>query len=188
MNQIRYFCEGETEQKLLRYLKDTKQKQIQSGQVKIHNLWDRKFRLIRTVKKTDKLLFVVDTDKINNKSIFLENIELLKSYNVCLIVQNKDLEDELCFACGQVKKLLLFKSFYSVQSKKEFKNRFNKDANLHYTLSENNFDFLKLWKGSKNFTKFLDNNFIKVDYTCNYREKPLHKSSKNHESSKTTHI
>ena len=173
MNQIRYFCEGETEQKLLRYLKDTNQKQIQSkiqsGQVKIHNLWEKKFKLIRNINKTDKLFFVVDTDRINNKSIFLENIELLKSYKVCLIVQNKNLEDELCFACGKVKKPFLFESFYNVQSKKEFKSRFNQDNNLQHTLSKNNFDFSKLWERNKNFSEFLDRNFIKVDINCKYR-------------------
>jgi hypothetical protein len=161
--QVHYFCEGYTERNLLRFLKDTKQ--IQSGPVKIHNLWDRKFKLIRTVKKTDKLLFVVDTDKINNKSIFLENIELLKSYNVCLIVQNKDLEDELCFACDKVKKLFLFKSFYKVKSKKEFKSRFNKDDNLRHTLSKNNFNFNSLWVRSDDFSNWLKNNHVEI-YIC----------------------
>lgn len=169
MNQIRYFCEGETEQKLLRYLKDTKQKQIQSGQVKIHNLWEKKFKLTRQINKTGKLFFVVDTDKVGNTQIFLENIKLLKSYKVCLIVQNKNLEDEFCFACGKVKTPFLFKSFYNVQSKKEFKSRFNKDNNLRHTLTKNNFNFNSLWVRSNDFSNWLKNNHIEIDICIGYK-------------------
>jgi hypothetical protein len=34
---------------------------------------------------------------VTNTDCFSENIKLLKPYNFCLIVQHKNLEDELCF-------------------------------------------------------------------------------------------
>jgi hypothetical protein len=168
VQQVRYFCEGETERNLLKILKE--RKKIQLGVIKIHNLWEKRFKnIIRKINTTDKLLFVVDTDRINNKSIFLENIKLLQSYNICLIVQDKDLEDELCFACGKVKKPFLFKSFYNVQSKKEFKSRFNKDGNLQRTLSKNNFDVNMLWVSNNNFSNWLKNNHIEIDICIGYK-------------------
>ncbi|VVH59714.1 hypothetical protein BSPCLSOX_1271, partial [uncultured Gammaproteobacteria bacterium] len=63
--QVFYFYEGETEKKLLEFLKNTKK--ISSGKVRKFNLWKGRFRKIqRTINKDDKLFFVVDTDDVTN--------------------------------------------------------------------------------------------------------------------------
>lgn len=167
--QVVYFYEGETEKTLLEFLKA--QKQIKSGKTKKFNLWKNRSRKIkRTINETDELFFIIDTDKTDNKDIFLENIKLLKDYKVCLIVQNKNLEDELLFACNIKNYPALFDFFYQVEHLNKFKTKFAQDENLLFTLSKNNFDCKKLWSRSDNFSDWLKDNHIEVNIDCNYKE------------------
>ena len=77
------------------------------------------------------MFFVVDTDKIQDCDIFESNLNILKSYKyiVYLIIQNKNLEDELCFSCSKDMNSLL-KGFYSLKSKTEFKAKIAKEKIL----------------------------------------------------------
>ncbi len=169
--QVIYYYEGETEKKLLDFLKSTTETKIKPGKTEKFNLWENYFKAIqRKINKTDELFFVVDTDKTIEEAIFLENIKLLKAYKICLIIQNKNLEDELCFVCSKNNSRLLFKDFYNVNSKNEFKGKFNKDKNLTHTLSKNNFDFNKIWSRNTDFSNWLQKNNIAININCNYRK------------------
>jgi hypothetical protein len=168
--QVIYFYEGETEKKLLKFLKNTKQ--IKPGKVKKLNLWKGSFKKIeRTIDKKNELFFVVDTDDIENTRIFIDNIKSLNSYNFCLIVQDKNLEDEFCFACEKSSNKKLFNDFYKAQNSDKFKSKFCKDNNIFSTLSKNNFVFSKLWIRGDRFTDFLKSNNIKIDINYKYRVK-----------------
>ncbi|WP_428087593.1 hypothetical protein [Candidatus Thioglobus sp.] len=122
----------------------------------------------KTINKTDELFFVVDTDDIKNTQIFISNIQSLKLYNFCLIIQHKNLEDELCFTCGKANNKKLFDDFYRL-SKNKFKSKFAQDENLTYTLNTNNFNFSKLWVRSDEFLPFLSSNKIEAKINCKYR-------------------
>ena len=168
MKRVVYFCEGETEEALLDSLK--KSKLIKAGKLKKHNLWKSKFKLQRTINKKDKIFFVIDIDDIANKDIFIENIKLLKPYNICLIVQNKNLEDELRFSCDKVNNQDLFKSFYNTIHIGEFKKNFAQEKNLVNKLRNNNFIFEKLWSRANVFSDFIQSNQIQVNIDCRYKE------------------
>lgn len=166
--QVVYFYEGETEKKLLEFLKKTEQ--IKSGKLKKFNLWKNRFKSIeRTINGVEELFFLIDTDDVQGITNFMDNIQSLKSYNYCLIIQYKNLEDELCYSCNKLNHKKLLQDFYKIKNSDKFKSRFNQDKNLSNTLNKNNFNFSKLWERNKNFAKFLDRNFIKVDINCNYR-------------------
>lgn len=157
MKQVMYFFEGETEKQLLNFLKSSKK--IKSGKLKKHNLWLNKFKTIRSIpKKNTQLFFIIDTDDIENTGIFIKNLQTLKFHEVCLIIQNKNLEDELSYACNKKNTQVLFKDFYTVTSKDKFKNKFANDKNLAKILTNNQFDFDKLWTRSTIFSKFLEKN------------------------------
>ncbi|VVH65300.1 hypothetical protein BSPLISOX_1073 [uncultured Gammaproteobacteria bacterium] len=166
--QVFYFYEGETEKQLLEFLKNTKK--ISSGKVKKFNLWKGRFRKIETtINKDDKLFFVIDTDDVTNTDCFSENIKLLKPYNFCLIVQHKNLEDELCFSCNKVNNKKLFNDFYKVQNADKFKSKFCGDKGIDSTLSNNDFNFKKLWSRSGDFSDWLKENGISASIECNYK-------------------
>lgn len=165
MKQVIYFFEGETEKKLLQSLKN--EGEIKHGKLKKFNLWLKDFNLERIIKKGDEIFFVIDTD-IKNTDIFIRNMELLKPYNICLIVQNKNLEDEICFACGNISESKLLKYFYNVKSVNEFKRRFIKDRNISEKLNKNNFVFDKLWSRGDSFANSI-NNKVNININCKYR-------------------
>ena len=168
MKRVVYFYEGETEKALLFYLK--KSKLIKAGKLKKHNLWKSKFKLQRTINKKDKIFFVIDIDNIANKDIFIKNIKSLKSYNICLIVQNKNLEDELRFSCDKANNKALFKSFYNTIHIDEFKKNFAQEKNLANKLENNNFIFKKLWSRANVFSDFIQSNQIQANIDCRYQE------------------
>ncbi|MDC9727232.1 MAG: hypothetical protein PSN35_05305 [Candidatus Thioglobus sp.] len=167
--QVYYFYEGETEKKLLSYLK--KCELIKAGKLKKHNLWQNGFETkLRLINKKDTVFFIIDTDKTGNKDIFIKNIETLKSHNAYFTIQHKNLEDELYFSCNKKNKLSLFQDFYNVSSTNEFKNRFIAESNFEQKLNNNDFDFEKLWsRGAAEFKQFLNDNHIKIDTACRYK-------------------
>ncbi|MBL4744284.1 MAG: hypothetical protein JKX87_06585 [Cycloclasticus sp.] len=173
MKRVHYFYEGETEEKLLQLLKD--KKDITPGRLRKHNLWTTEFKRIeRTVNKVDQLFFFIDTDAMRNLSIFTKNITQLKPYNIRLMVQHKNLEDELCFSCGKNSPSALFKGFYDTTSATEFKTRFNNDNSLQQKLAANNFDYKKLWSRETVFNAFLTSKGISSQ-TLYSIKKPLKK-------------
>ncbi|PHS72982.1 MAG: hypothetical protein COB22_03620 [Cycloclasticus sp.] len=161
MKIVRYFYEGETEKKLLQHLKD--EGHLSPGVLKKHNLWNTPFRKIeRIIKKKDLSYFFIDTDVTDDLSIFKENINRLKPYNIRLMIQNKNLEDELCFACGKKDNRTLYRDFYGVTSSTEFKPKFIKESNLEGKLTANNVDYKKLWTRKTSFNDFLTSSEISI--------------------------
>ncbi len=166
MKQVVYFYEGETEKKLLEFLKNTRT--IKSGKLKKFNLWTKSCKkLIKTIRKGDIVIFVIDTDTMEAIDTFKKNIRLLKSYNICLIVQHKNLEDELCFSCNKKDTITLFTDFYDTSSAEEFKTKFIKESNLEQKLTNNAFDFKKLWSRADDFQEFSDQHHLLINLNCN---------------------
>ena len=171
MTVVRYFCEGDTEKKLLQHLKD--EGHLSHGVLKKYNLWNTRFSTIRrTILTTDYLYFFIDTDVTADLSIFMENIKLLRPYKVRLMVQHENFEDELRFACDKKDKRSLFKDFYDVTSPKEFKPKFIKENNLRGKLTANNFDYKKLWSRNADFDAFLTSSGISIN-TLYHLKTPL---------------
>jgi len=170
MQNIIYYYEGETEKKLLHFLKHNKK--IRHGKSKKFNLWDMKIKNIARNfpnPKKSALFFVVDTDKITEKDIFINNITQLRTYNFCLIIQHKNFEDELCYSCEKNNNIQLFKDFYNVSSKDKFTSKFNKESSVKNKLMDNNFVFEKLWIRDTKFKDFLQDNYLNANTLCNYR-------------------
>jgi len=111
---------------------------------------------------------------MTNLSIFTKNITQLKPYNIRLMVQHKNLEDELCFSCGKNSHSALFKGLYDITSATEFKTRFNNDNSLQQKLVANNFDYKKLWTRETAFNTFLTSKGISSQ-TLYSIKKPLKK-------------
>ncbi|SMN13341.1 hypothetical protein BHECKSOX2_403 [Bathymodiolus heckerae thiotrophic gill symbiont] len=162
MRQVLYFYEGESEKKLITYLKD--RQIIKPGRIKKFNLWQDKFTSIeRTLplRKRLKLYFIIDTDALKSVKWFKDNLKKLKKYNICLIVQSKNLEDELSYMCEQSKKQLF--TAFDASNKEEFTSKFIK-ANLVGKLRNCNFN--KLWSRG---TNFLQKNNIENLKNCQYK-------------------
>jgi len=160
MKKVHYFYEGETEEKLLQHLKE--KGDLAPGRLKKHNLWKTEFKLGRAINTNDHLFFFIDTDITSNLSIFIKNIGRLKSYNICLMVQDETFEDELCFACGKRSNHALYKDFYSVTSPRDFKTKFINENNLNGKLTSNNFEYKKLWSRKAAFNQVLISNGISI--------------------------
>ena len=143
--RYKYICEGETEQKFIKVLKD--ENLLIPGKVEVFNIArDNVSKVIRKYNKNDFLIFIVDTD-ILNETIFCKNITLLNrfKFKYCTVFQNKNLEDELKTCCKFSNTIQLFKSFYNTTSANEFKEKLIKDNNLYNKLIQNNFTVDKLW-------------------------------------------
>jgi len=163
MKSITYFYEGETEKALLNFLKHTDNNKIRPGKVKKFNLWQDKIGTIlrKLSKKTELYYFIIDTDTVTNIQLFEDNLKKLKGYNVCLIVQNENLEDELSYMCAQTEKQLFAE--FSACNKDEFTRKFIQ-ANLSGKLK--NCDLNKLWSRGNSF---LQKNNIKNSKNCQYK-------------------
>jgi hypothetical protein len=162
MQQVLYFYEGESEEKLITYLKD--RQIIKPGKLKKFNLWQDKFTSIErtlSLRKRPKLYFIIDTDALKSVEWFKDNLKKLKKYNICLIVQNKNLEDELSYICEQSKRQLF--TAFDASNKEEFTSKFIK-ANLTGKLRNCNFN--KLWSRG---TNFLQKNNIENLKNCQYK-------------------
>lgn len=170
MKSVTYYYEGETEKNLLDFLKNNGK--IKHGKMKKFNLWNMKIKnIVRSFPnpKSSELFFIVDTDKILEKQIFINNIKILKPYNACLIIQHKNLEDELHFSCNKSNKIKMFQDFYTCNSENKFKTDFANEKNLRQKLRDNNFDCEKLWSRNTDFKAFLKGNHISIKSTCNYK-------------------
>jgi len=171
MKKVHYFYEGETEKKLLQHLKN--KGDLLPGHLRKHNLWNTVFKLARTINPSDHLFFFIDTDITSDLSIFKNNIDRLKPYNIFLMVQHKTLEDELCFSCNKKSNHALYKDFYGVTSPKEFKTKFINENNLNGKLASNNFEHKKLWIRKSAFNDLLTNKGISITTLYKIKTNPL---------------
>ncbi|SMN15522.1 hypothetical protein CRYPA_1562 [uncultured Candidatus Thioglobus sp.] len=163
MQQVLYFYEGECEEKLLKFLKH--KEIIKSGKTTKFNLWQDKIKQLKRLlprHRKSELYFLIDTDKLANIQLFKDNLENLKQHNICLIVQYKNLEDELSYICDQTRTELF--SEFNACNKDEFTSKFIKASNLQSKL--NSCDFSKIWSRG---TDFMQKNSIEISKNCKYR-------------------
>lgn len=170
MKNVIYYYEGETEKTLLNFLKNNRM--IKCGKTKKFNLWNMKIKnIVRNFPdpKKSELFFIVDTDRKDKRNIFVDNIKELQFYTFYLIIQHKNLEDELCFSCKKSDNTKLYQDFYQVRDINAFKTKFKNEGNLRSKLTKNDFDFKKLWSRDTKFKQFLNDKHISVNTACNYK-------------------
>lgn len=109
---IIFLIEGETEQSVLKAIGCI-------GKYKKINLWNTSVHRIFSTLRADILFIIYDTDRLENISVFQENLNFLDKNKVqyYLLQQTKNLEDEL-IRCSDCKKL---KDFFNTASVSEFK-------------------------------------------------------------------
>ena len=153
-----YFVEGEDERKLINTLK-SEMEMIEPGKVQVFNCVSERLTALRlmTLKDGTAVVLVFDSDA-GNLALLEDNINLIrKQSNICdvfCIVQVKNLEDELVYACDikQIKELL------GVDSNSAYKRALLREKNLSKKLREHDFDIAKFWsKQDKGAYKDIEN-------------------------------
>ena len=132
--KYKYLCEGESEQKFIKVLKENNL--LISAKVEVFNISNKDIKsIIRKCTRGDFWIFIVDID-VFNSDLFCKNIKLLHKNRCkfCIIFQNKNLEDEIIRCCDVSNEIDLFRKFYTVTSATEFKNRLIKDNSLYSKL------------------------------------------------------
>lgn len=165
MQNYLILVEGCTEEYLL-------QKLNVIGKIKIFNLWDKDVQKIARMFNSNTAVFVIyDTDATQsqkNIARFNTNLAFLKQGGQLkgILQQTLNFEDELVFACDELRnKKTLFDTFDAVNAD-EFKSKFLQTTNLIALLEKQGFDKMKLWKQKasdnvdKNYHKYLS------DFSC----------------------
>jgi predicted ATP-dependent endonuclease of OLD family len=144
-----YLCEGETEQHLIKALKE--KGLIEPGKPQVFNVAQRdvKKMLRKWGRERFEIVLVVDADTgpYTASSRLAKNIEVLKkSHMPCLILQCENLEDELVRCCGIGLHMLC--NAFNASSASEFKEKFLnvRQARLIEKLEHCGFDFNNLWQ------------------------------------------
>lgn len=157
-NRIYHYCvEGEDEKSLLNALK-TELRCIESGRVETFNAIQNRFTKarVRPLKPGTTVVLLYDTDVENNADILQYNVDFLKKQSgikeVLCIPQVKNLEQELCRACGIKDIRELTKS----KTKSDYKSDIISCTNLGARLAKCQFDISKFWTGTlpDDFKKF----------------------------------
>ncbi len=147
MRQRIYLCEGETEQHLIKALKD--RKLIEPGQAQVFNAVQRNAEpMLRKWKQKLEIVLVVDADTgpYEANSRLAKNLKMLEDRG-CeprLILQCGNLEEELTHCC---RSRGLYDAF-NASSDSEFKSNFLKvrKDQLISKLKHCGFDFSRLWQ------------------------------------------
>lgn len=147
--KYQYFTEGETEKRLVDWLK-TEKRLIKPGKSMVFNMFQRAVTnpLLMKISESTIVVVIFDTDLISpNMDMFLSNISKLSKSRtvkkVLLIPQCKNLEDEL-IRCTSIRQIT---DFFPSENVEKFKAKFL-DSNDHFLSNkfrENDFDFSKLW-------------------------------------------
>lgn len=138
------------------------------------NKWSTK---LPANKKKLYLNIVFDTDVLLNNKVallrFFDNIRFLKKkgFNIRLLQQNKDFEEELCHCLG-VSKQRLFEKF-NARNNREFKQNFISEKKTFIKLEELNSSF-RMWMSS-HIMEFLEFKEIMFTYE-DLPKKPLIKT------------
>jgi len=145
-----YFVEGECEKILVSTLKDNKNSYIVPGRVSIFNVQQEHFShlQLRPINTQTTIVLIFDTD-VENVNILEENLKILNDLgykDVVLVMQDKNLEDELVKATDikNIKQLLPCLTI------KEFKSKFISEKRIMEKLINHNFDIGKLWTSKIN--------------------------------------
>ncbi|MDR2342111.1 MAG: hypothetical protein LBD84_03595 [Campylobacteraceae bacterium] len=158
MNII-YIIEGENEEKLFRAFINNGY--IPPGKIFVKNLMQNELENSYSIfdKKIDIVYCVIDTDvcKQCNIDVFKKNHKLLleKTKRVYLLIQNKNLEQELSKALN--KNCIELYKIFKCTKEKDFKSRFNKTTQLIQIIENCNINYKLLWYKYENFKNILDN-------------------------------
>lgn len=139
--RIYYIVEGQTEEKIIKELKN---KYIFSGKVKVKNLVNEKISdsFIRTLN-AEILIIVFDTD-VQEINILEENLKRLKKVKtiskIIFVPQIKNLEDEIVFST-EIKRI---EELYQ-KNKIDIKKHIIQDNSFCDKLEKNNFSIAKFW-------------------------------------------
>ena len=144
MAKNRFCFEGETEQALIKPLK--------IGKTHKFNCWENDIKkIIRRFTIGSHVYIVFDTDKSLSESEisrFIRNITFISNQPglfIHLLQQTKNLEDELVYACNQIKNNKQLHSCFDGCSAKEFKEKFLQISNLEDRLNRAGFNRSLLW-------------------------------------------
>jgi len=141
---VRYFVEGQCEEKLFNELK--RHGLILPGKVTVFNaLQSRIASRVTTFKSGSIIVFVFDTDKGFN-DVLMNNIKAIlthvSSSKVVCLPQVENLEDELTKACSKIAGV---REITKSKSTKDFKSDFISCNNLYERLLDCGFDLSRIW-------------------------------------------
>lgn len=158
MEYIKYFVEGECEEKLINNLKTPPQNFLKPGKVEVFNVVQNKLTIARimSLKENTLIVFVYDVDK-EDTSILEYNINILHKYGFKKIIHIHSIENfehEIKFACN----LTSLNHIFSTSGTKEFKAKFLQCSNIISKLETHGFNKNILWTrlvDKKIFSKYL---------------------------------
>lgn len=141
---VRYFVEGQSEEKLFNELK--RHGLILPGKVTVFNaLQNRIASRVTTFTAGSVIVFAFDTDKGFN-DVLMSNIRTIlthvSSSKVICLPQVENLEDELIKACSKIANV---KEITRSKSTKDFKPDFISCNNLYERLLDCRFDLSRIW-------------------------------------------
>ena len=162
--RIRYFVEGECEEKLINTYKLPPYNHFVAGKVDVVNFIFHRISNQRLASLEPKTIVVLVYDiDVERTEILDENIKKLKSMGIKTYhVQSiKNFEEELSYSTGikDVKKI------FGSQNIEDFKNRFIHQGNLHDKLMKNNFEIKKIWfriNTNKPFNRYSNEESLKA--------------------------
>lgn len=166
-----FLVEGDTEKALLKELREHHNLIIK--EIRKFNLWNANLMsLLPMIKPNMGVVVIFDTDTLNNINDFIRNLSLLsrRVKRLFLIQQNKNFEDELCFACNNCTQTNLFKLFAqkntNIRSVSEFKRNFLQCTKRIKRLEEINFSHARIWsKHHELISQLLQYNARHIEFT-----------------------
>lgn len=141
-----YLVEGQCERKLLTELKNNNL--IIPGKIEVFNVLTRRITKskVTTIKPESIVVMVFDTDQNYDMSILKDNCKILEQYlkkpNIKMLIQVKNLEDELIRSTD----IRTIRDLTDSRSNSDFKADFIKSRSCLALLEKHHFDLNKMWK------------------------------------------
>lgn len=135
-----YLVEGETEEKMVRILKES---YIFSGKTLILHQQKISSALLRMLPRDSYVVIIFDTDVLETRDNLDITLQRLKNsgLNALLIPQIQNLEDEIIYSTS-IKKIT---ELLDSKSSSDFKRDFLKEKNTLKKLKDKDFDIKKFW-------------------------------------------
>ena len=163
---VRYFVEGQCEERLFNELK--RHGLILPGKVTVFNVLQSKIASrVTTFKSGSIIVFVFDTDKGFN-DVLLNNIKIVlahvSSSKVICLPQVENFEDELVKACSKIASV---REITRSKSTKDFKSDFISCNNLYERLVDCRFDLSRMWTSElpdafKEISKYVSSKYMLI--------------------------
>lgn len=147
--KVIYLVEGETEEALIKAL--ISNNTLEHGRVIIFNCWDGKAESIArrlSTSESNKIYIVFDTDVTNRAKNFVHTVNYIirYSYQVVLLQQTKNLEEELVYSCSQIRTENKLYFHFNAQGPNQFKKEFLRVSNRLERLYSLGFDCDLMWR------------------------------------------